>query len=278
MNNQQSLVERLRGVVQKLRRTPMPIADVAPMLTEAADRIEQLEAQLSKPQDELPNIYGETWEQREDRASRPTDAQPADFDTWINNPYTKVLQKSIAEDYVPKHDAQPQTQPAPALTDERIVEIAAKFRIADKEKRSFYGDEYWVPVENKQELIKFARDILQAAQPASKQEPVGTIYSYKDNNGRTAWDFRPLDGAWKLPKNDKVTVYAAPRSSGKDTEDAERYRWLRNKAMGEDQVGTFSPYVVQGQIMRPLHKQYLDAAVDVAMEMQDEEEDCPPRC
>jgi len=27
-----------------------------------------------------------------------------DFDAWQNNPYTKVLQKSIAEDYVPKSD------------------------------------------------------------------------------------------------------------------------------------------------------------------------------
>ena len=28
---------------------------------------------------------------------------PADFDAWQQNPYTKVLMKSIAEDYVPKH-------------------------------------------------------------------------------------------------------------------------------------------------------------------------------
>lgn len=31
----------------------------------------------------------------------------SDFDAWGANPYTKVLQKSIAEDYVPKEDAQP---------------------------------------------------------------------------------------------------------------------------------------------------------------------------
>ena len=38
-----------------------------------------------------------------------SNAQPTheDFDTWLNNPYTKVLQKSIKEDYVPKTDAQP---------------------------------------------------------------------------------------------------------------------------------------------------------------------------
>jgi predicted phage tail protein len=40
------LIERLRGVVQKLRRTSMPIADVAPMVNEAADAIEALEAQM----------------------------------------------------------------------------------------------------------------------------------------------------------------------------------------------------------------------------------------
>jgi len=54
------LIERLRGVVQKLRRTSMPIADVAPMVSEAADAIEALEAEverigteLAKAQDEL---------------------------------------------------------------------------------------------------------------------------------------------------------------------------------------------------------------------------------
>jgi hypothetical protein len=31
-------------------------------------------------------------------------AQGADFDAWMQNPYTKVLQKSIADDYVPKTD------------------------------------------------------------------------------------------------------------------------------------------------------------------------------
>ena len=31
----------------------------------------------------------------------------ADFDTWQQNPYTKVLMKSIDEDYMPKHGQQP---------------------------------------------------------------------------------------------------------------------------------------------------------------------------
>jgi hypothetical protein len=42
------LIERLRGVVQKLRRTPMPIADVAPMVNEAADAIESLQAEVER--------------------------------------------------------------------------------------------------------------------------------------------------------------------------------------------------------------------------------------
>ena len=42
------LIERLRGVVQKLRRTPMPIADVVPMVNEAADAIESLQAEVER--------------------------------------------------------------------------------------------------------------------------------------------------------------------------------------------------------------------------------------
>jgi hypothetical protein len=41
-----------------------------------------------------------------------------DFDTWMANPYTKVLQKSIEEDYIPKGAA-----PAPTLTDAQIDAI-----------------------------------------------------------------------------------------------------------------------------------------------------------
>lgn len=40
--------------------------------------------------------------------------QPAaDFDAWQQNPYTKALMKSIAEDYVPKHDQQPAAEAQP---------------------------------------------------------------------------------------------------------------------------------------------------------------------
>ena len=42
------LIERLRGVVQKLRRTSMPIADVAPMVNEAADAIEALQTEVER--------------------------------------------------------------------------------------------------------------------------------------------------------------------------------------------------------------------------------------
>ena len=42
------LIKRLRGVVQKLRRTPMPIADIAPMTNEAADAIESLQAEVER--------------------------------------------------------------------------------------------------------------------------------------------------------------------------------------------------------------------------------------
>lgn len=46
------LVERLRGMVQELRRTPKPISDVVPLLQQAADRIEQLECRIKKIEDD----------------------------------------------------------------------------------------------------------------------------------------------------------------------------------------------------------------------------------
>ena len=41
----------------------------------------------------------------------PVQQKPEDFDTWAKNPYTLVLQKSIAEDYVPRHDAPVERKP-----------------------------------------------------------------------------------------------------------------------------------------------------------------------
>lgn len=49
-NTEPDLKARLRGAVQKLRRTPMPIADVAPMLQEAADMITTLQSKLAQEQ------------------------------------------------------------------------------------------------------------------------------------------------------------------------------------------------------------------------------------
>ncbi len=46
---------------------------------------------------------------------------------------------------------------------------------------------------------------------------------------------------------------------------ASRYLWLRNVAMSDDQVGTFTPYVVKGQLMTTLEGEALDAAIDAAI-------------
>ena len=58
-----NLIERLRGMVQKIRRTPMPIADVVPMLQEAADEIERLTAELARAKEyhaaELADVVAE---------------------------------------------------------------------------------------------------------------------------------------------------------------------------------------------------------------------------
>ena len=42
------MVKRLRGMIQKLRRTPIPISDVVPMLIQAADKIDALEAEIER--------------------------------------------------------------------------------------------------------------------------------------------------------------------------------------------------------------------------------------
>lgn len=64
----------------------------------------------------------------------------------------------------------------------------------------------------------------------------------------------------------KMMAPAAP--SAEDIQalrtDAERYRWLRNKSLGDDQTGCTSPYVVRGQTMDTVDGSALDAAVDFA--------------
>jgi hypothetical protein len=49
--------------------------------------------------------------------------------------------------------------------------------------------------------------------------------------------------------------------------DAERYRWLRDKSLGFDQVGSISPYVVIGQSMRPVQGAELDSVVDCEIQL-----------
>jgi len=47
--------------------------------------------------------------------------------------------------------------------------------------------------------------------------------------------------------------------------DAARFGWLRDEALGEEQTGTTSPYVVMGQTMRPVAGNELVRAVDLAL-------------
>jgi hypothetical protein len=53
-------------------------------------------------------------------------AAPEDFDRWSENPYTKVLQKSIAEDYVPKPAAAP-VSAVPAKMEAAARQLYAKW-------------------------------------------------------------------------------------------------------------------------------------------------------
>ncbi len=66
------ITTRLRDAVQKLRRTSMPIADVAPMLTEAADIIEHLRKELTLASDDFVELYH----------LREAVKGPDGFDTW----------------------------------------------------------------------------------------------------------------------------------------------------------------------------------------------------
>lgn len=58
---------------------------------------------------------------------------------------------------------------------------------------------------------------------------------------------------------------------------AGRYLWLRDKAMGFDQVGAFTPYVIKGQLMTTLEGETLDAAIDAAMAKTHNEQGNGPR-
>lgn len=58
------------------------------------------------------------------------------------------------------------------------------------------------------------------------------------------------------------SLYAV--TSAADAKDAERYRWLRDHDIMQH-VGSFAPYIVQGQTMRMLEGKEVDAAVDAAI-------------
>ena len=79
--------------------------------------------------------------------------QPADdFDAWQQNPYTKVLMKTLDEDYVPKHVQQP------AAVDDGL--IATVMVVADK-LAADRGYGRWQAVED-------LRDALAAEQGGEK--------------------------------------------------------------------------------------------------------------
>jgi len=63
-----------------------------------------------------------------------------------------------------------------------------------------------------------------------------------------------------------------PAATEQDAKDAARYRWLRDQNIMA-QVGSYSPYVVQGQTMRMLEGTEVDAAVDAAMKTATNEGD-----
>ena len=60
-------------------------------------------------------------------AAAPAQAEPEKFDTWMGNPYTKVLMKSLEEDYVPRGAAPQPAQAEPVawavFTDEGLVRL-----------------------------------------------------------------------------------------------------------------------------------------------------------
>jgi hypothetical protein len=95
-----------------------------------------------------PEVQRE-WEAEKRRYTSPQPAPHEPFDVWQENPYTKVLMKSIAEDYMPR-TAQPAPKP---LSDEDI----------DGLMRVHLG---YIATHTK--LREFARAVLAAAQGGQK--------------------------------------------------------------------------------------------------------------
>jgi len=67
------------------------------------EAITAIKAALAQPdEDDLIIQYHEATIKRLEKRIDELMAQPDDFDSWQANPYTKVLMKSIEEDYSPK--------------------------------------------------------------------------------------------------------------------------------------------------------------------------------
>ena len=68
------------------------------------------------------------WQEQERRKTLATQpapeaqAEPEKFDTWMGNPYTKVLMKSLEEDYVPRGAAPQPAQAEPVLTHQVLAD------------------------------------------------------------------------------------------------------------------------------------------------------------
>jgi len=98
--------ERLREAVQKLRRTPMAIADVAPMLQDASDHIATLEQESAanlqralvaeKDAERYRKIRATTKAVRNDEGTERIEVSPEDFDMYVDKMELKGV--SIAPD------------------------------------------------------------------------------------------------------------------------------------------------------------------------------------
>lgn len=77
--------ETLRGAVQKLRRTPMPIADVSPMLTRAADKLDSQEKLLSQVVSYLADLNGSNWIMGDDAGSIDMRQRAKALQALVNN-------------------------------------------------------------------------------------------------------------------------------------------------------------------------------------------------
>jgi hypothetical protein len=133
-----------------------------------------LAAQPSTLPDELPyglhdNRFQDGWNACRNamlsagQAVQPLPTEHEDFDTWMQNPYTKVLQKSIAEDYVPKQQAQHQPE-----SEQTKIEAYDKWRLDGQGYKGIWNawDAAWTAAINKDQ-----------SQPAEAPKP-NKVVSY----------------------------------------------------------------------------------------------------